>query len=105
MLLPLDCSLIKQLKKTNLLKKEPKMSTQILIDQTRLFFKNERSDKVYEIEISQVDQGQYIVNFRYGRRNVYLNEGTKTPLAVSLEAAEKIYKNVIYSKIKKGYKR
>lgn len=75
------------------------------MSQTSLSFKNDTSDKVYEIEISQVDQGQYVVNFRYGRRNVYLTEGTKTPQAVSLEGAETIYKKVIFSKIKKGYKR
>ena len=81
------------------------MSIQTLIRQASLFFKNETSDKVYEIEISQVNESQYVVNFRYGRRGVYLTEGTKTLQAVSLEAAQTIYNKVVGSKIKKGYKR
>lgn len=74
-----------------------------LIRQSRLYFKEGRSDKVYETDLCQVSDHEYVVNFRFGRRGTRLQEGTKTIFPVSLLAAEKIFDRLVKSKIKKGY--
>ncbi|MCP4439299.1 MAG: WGR domain-containing protein [Aureispira sp.] len=74
-----------------------------LIKQTKLYFKQGNSDKVYEADLCEVGEGQYIVNFRYGRKGNSLNEGSKTVFPVSLEEAEKVYEKLVSSKTKKGY--
>ena len=39
-----------------------------LIEQTFLVFRKGRSEKVYEVDLCQVGEGRFVVNFRYGRR-------------------------------------
>ncbi|WEK38326.1 MAG: WGR domain-containing protein [Candidatus Pseudobacter hemicellulosilyticus] len=74
-----------------------------LIKQTILFFKEGNSDKVYEIDLCAVGNDQYVVNFRYGRRGGNLKEGSKTPVPVSLTAAERIFDSLVSEKMSKGY--
>lgn len=74
-----------------------------LIKQCALYFKEGNSDKVYEVDLCEVGNDQYVVNFRYGRRGSALKEGSKTPVPVSLTEAEKIYAAVADEKISKGY--
>lgn len=74
-----------------------------LIKQCFLYFKEGNSDKVYEIDLCDVGNDKYVVNFRYGRRGSTLKEGSKTPVPVSLSDAEKIYDEVADEKISKGY--
>ncbi len=74
-----------------------------LIKQKKLYFQEGTSDKIYEVDLCEVSNNQYLVNFRYGRRGNILKEGTKTVLPVELEAAEKIYDKLIAAKTKKGY--
>ena len=62
-----------------------------LIKQTTLYFKEGNSDKVYVIELCETGGDKFVVNFRYGRRNTPLKEGTKTPMPVSLQEAERIF--------------
>jgi hypothetical protein len=73
------------------------------IRQTRLHFQEGSSDKVYEAELLQLSESEYLVNFRYGKRGGSLKEGTKTEKAVAFEAAAKIYKSLVVSKMNKGY--
>jgi predicted DNA-binding WGR domain protein len=73
-----------------------------LIRQTRLFFQEGTSDKVYEIDLYESGDG-YIVNFRFGRRGSTLKEGTKTIFPVSLGEAEKVFAELEQEKRKKGY--
>lgn len=73
------------------------------IRQTRLHFQEGSSDKVYEAELLQLSETAYLVNFRYGKRGGSLKEGTKTEKAVAFEAAAKIYKSLVVSKMNKGY--
>ena len=74
-----------------------------LIKSEHLSFKDDKSDKVYEVELFQLQDDEYIVNFRYGRRGSRLKEGTKTVFPVPLANAEKIYNDLIQSKLVKGY--
>lgn len=74
-----------------------------LIQQSKLYFKEGNSDKVYEIDLCQLSDNEYIVNFRYGRRGSNLKAGTKTPEAVSHQKAESIFFDLEKEKRNKGY--
>jgi WGR domain len=74
-----------------------------LIKQSILYFKEGNSNKVYEVDLCDVGNEKYVVNFRYGRRGAQLKEGSKTPVPVTLAEAEKIYDAVETEKINKGY--
>ena len=74
-----------------------------LVKQSILYFKEGNSDKVYEIDLCDVGNDKFVVNFRYGRRYSKLKEGSKTPVPVTLADAEKIFNEVEAEKISKGY--
>jgi predicted DNA-binding WGR domain protein len=74
-----------------------------LLKQTKLVFQEGRSDKVYEVDLCEVGANRYVVNFRYGRRDATLKEGTKTNQPVALTEAEKIFALLVNEKSKKGY--
>lgn len=74
-----------------------------LIKQTQLLFQDDRSDKVYEVDLCEVGVDRYVVNFRYGRRGSRLKEGTKTESPASLTQANQIFDQLVASKVKKGY--
>lgn len=74
-----------------------------LIRQVNLSFAKGNSDKVYEVDLCEVGVGQFVVNFRYGRRGSSLRDGTKTPAPVDRANAEKIFDDLVASKTKKGY--
>ena len=70
-----------------------------LVKQSILYFKEGNSDKIYEIDLCDVDNDKYVVNFRYGRRYSKLKEGSKLPIPVSLAEAEKLYNENIFNKV------
>lgn len=74
-----------------------------LIQQSKLYFKENNSDKVYEIDLCELSATEYVVNFRYGRRGASLKAGTKTPQAVSREKANAVFAELENEKRKKGY--
>lgn len=74
-----------------------------LIKQIQLFIQEGSSDKVYEIDLCETPSGEYLVNFRYGRRGAALKEGTKTVFPVSLPEAERTFAALEQEKRKKGY--
>ena len=74
-----------------------------LVKQVTLFFKEGNSDKVYEIDLCDAGNEQYVVNFRYGRRGAVLKEGTKTETPVSREKADNIFDALEAEKRAKGY--
>lgn len=74
-----------------------------LIRQTRLAFQEGNSDKVYEVDLCEVTPGWFVVNFRYGRRGGTLKDGSKTVLPVQQHQAEKIFYDLVSSKMAKGY--
>ena len=73
------------------------------IKESKLFFKEGNSDKVYEVDLSEVGPDQYTVNFRYGRRGSTLKEGSKTATPVAMAAAQVIFDSLELEKRKKGY--
>ena len=68
-----------------------------------LYFKDAKSDKVYEVDLCEVDSELFVVNFRYGRKGSTLREGTKTVFPVPYEEATTIFDKLVKSKEKKGY--
>jgi len=74
-----------------------------VIEQARLWFREGTSDKVYEVDLVEIVAGQYVVNFRFGRRGTPLKDGTKTPLPVDAARARSIYQKLIDEKLAGGY--
>lgn len=74
-----------------------------LVSQTTLYFQEGTSDKVYEVDLCEVGEQQFVVNFRYGRRGSTLRDGTKTPAPVDRTQAEAIAQRLIDDKTRKGY--
>lgn len=81
-----------------------KCKTLLLVRKEKLHLLDDKSDKVYEVNLFHIQENEYIVNFRYGRRGRRLTEGTKTVFPVSKEQAEKVFEELVASKTKKGYK-
>lgn len=75
-----------------------------IVDQARLWFQEGKSDKVYEVDLVEITAGQHVVNFRFGRRDTALRDGTKTPLPVSLDQARSIFAALVAEKTARGYK-
>ena len=78
--------------------------TNTIIRSTTLYFREGRSDKVYQaaIEFDEESVG-FLVTFGYGRRGATLKTGTKTPKPVGLVQAERIHSKLVASKLAKGY--
>ena len=77
-----------------------------IIRKSRLFFREGRSDRVYEVDLGEHDSSnekRFVVNFRYGRRSSRLREGTKTVKPVDLAAATTAFASVVVAKINEGY--
>jgi len=67
-----------------------------------LYYRDGRSDKVYQASIEAMEPG-FVVNFAYGRRGSTMNTGTKTQSPVSFEEAQKVHSKLIRKKLAKGY--
>ena len=78
------------------------MTAPIKTESITLFFRQERSDKVYKANLEE-KEGEYVVNFAYGRRGATLKTGTKTQAPVAYEKAKIIYDKLVLSKTSKGY--
>jgi predicted DNA-binding WGR domain protein len=74
-----------------------------VLDQARLWFQQGKSDKVYEVDLVEVVDGQHVVNFRYGRRGAALRDGTKTPTPVPLAKARAVFDALVAEKTREGY--
>ena len=77
--------------------------TKEFIKSAYLHFENGSSNKVYLATIKKVKE-EYVVIFAYGRTGGTLKDGIKTAKPVTLEKAEKVFKQVVDSKVAKGYK-
>jgi bifunctional non-homologous end joining protein LigD len=71
-------------------------------ERTNLYYRDGRSDKVYQVQLDHVDGG-FVVNFQFGRRGSSLQSGTKTPEPVPYETASRIYGRLLAEKKAKGY--
>jgi predicted DNA-binding WGR domain protein len=79
-----------------------------LIQRTTLLFQDDKSDKVYEVDLVQTatdgaGNHLYVVNFRYGKRGKNLREGSETSSAVPEAEARRAFDKLVASKTKKGY--
>lgn len=74
-----------------------------IIDQIYLHCTEGGSDKVYNLQLCELNGG-YFVDFQYGRRGNSLVEGSKTHSGIGYDNAKKIYDKLIREKIAKGYK-
>src|SRR6266571_3694063 len=71
-------------------------------DRVALYYREGRSDKVYQAAI-EPEGGLFVVNFAYGRRGATLTTGTKTSSAVDYDTAQKIFTKLVSGKKAKGY--
>ena len=75
-----------------------------LIQRKTLVYQAGNSDKVYEVDLSEVAPARYMVNYRYGKRGGNLREGSETVAAVPLTEAQKVFDRLVQSKVAKGYR-
>jgi predicted DNA-binding WGR domain protein len=79
------------------------------VESIKLAFQKDSSDKFYNIAINTESEGlvgaegQFTVDFTFGRTGTEGQTGTKTKEPVSLTEAKKIYDYTVASKVKKGY--
>ena len=76
--------------------------TQAVPENVSLHYQDDRSDKVYHVQVEPKGKG-YVVNFQFGRRGSTLQTGSKTPKPVSLDEALKIRERLVREKLGKGY--
>ncbi len=74
----------------------------IIVEKKCLAFKDEKSDKVYRAYLVE-DNGGFLVNFEFGKRESKLQTGAKTLSPVTEAEARKIYDKIIKDKKVKGY--
>ncbi|HSO34091.1 MAG TPA: hypothetical protein VLT33_16265 [Labilithrix sp.] len=74
-----------------------------LVKSTTLIFAEGRSEKVYAIDLCEVGAGQFVVNFRYGKRGAPLKDGSKTVAPVGQAEAERVYDKLVQQQLEKGY--
>jgi hypothetical protein len=70
-----------------------------VVEDIKLYFKDDTSDKVYNIQIEKVAQG-YVVNYQFGKNGGKLKEGTQTDSPVPYENAKEIFDAAIKFKNK-----
>lgn len=73
-----------------------------LEESVTLYFREGKSDKVYQASLQEVDGG-FTVNYAFGRRGTTLKTETKTNEPLDYDRAKKVYDNLIKSKTAKGY--
>lgn len=79
------------------------MSEVTKIKEANLYYKDGRSDKIYNITLVKFDEDKYEVIFEYGRRGNSLTRGNKGN-DLSLDKAFNVFSKLYSSKIAKGYK-
>jgi hypothetical protein len=75
------------------------------VQQARLILPGTRQ-RIYDIDLVELDSGdanRFLVNFRYGWQGAALEEGTRTPDAVSEDAAVRIFESLILARKNQGY--
>ena len=74
----------------------------VVMQSASLYFKDNVSDKVYNVTLEEADGG-YIVNCSWGRRGGALQSATQTKSPVSIDKAIAIYHKKLSEKTSKGY--
>ena len=70
---------------------------------TTLYYRDDRSDKVYKAEISDAGNGLFDVNIAYGRRGSTLTASKKNSSPLALADAKVLLGKVLREKMAKGY--
>jgi len=78
------------------------MMNTVVMQSASLYFKDNVSDKVYNVTLEEADGG-YIVNCSWGRRGGALQSATQTKSPVSIDKAIAIYHKKLSEKTSKGY--
>jgi len=72
------------------------------LNKVSLYCKEGGSDKVYTLWLEEKGDG-FLVNFNYGPRGGWVQNGTKTKEPVAKDKAQKIYEKLLAEKKAKGY--
>ncbi len=72
-------------------------------DGISLYYREGSSDKVYQARVVPSGNGQFAVEYAYGRRGSTLKTGTKTATPVSHAQAHEILWKLVRQKLDKGY--
>jgi len=78
------------------------MNSAVPIQSISLYYREGGSDKVYHVQLREVEGG-YVINFQYGRRGSTLQTGSKTSTPVTRMEAEKTFAKLVAEKKGKGY--
>jgi bifunctional non-homologous end joining protein LigD len=70
---------------------------------TTLYYRDNKSDKIYQTDVSDAGNGLYNVNYAYGRRGSTLTTGVKNSTPLPKLDAIRMYNTLIYEKKAKGY--
>lgn len=74
-----------------------------LVKTTTLVFAEGRTEKIYSVDLCEVGAGQFVVNFRYGKRGTPLKDGSKTVVPVGRAEAERVFDKLVQQQLEKGY--
>ncbi|MCA9712469.1 MAG: hypothetical protein KDK70_41960, partial [Myxococcales bacterium] len=58
---------------------------------------------VFEVDLCEVAQGRFVVNFRHGKQGQRLTDGSKTALPVDRAQADRVFNALVQEKKRKGY--
>ena len=64
-------------------------------------------ERVYDVDLVELESGEarrFLVNFRYGWKDGVLEEGTRTPDAISHDAALAVFDSLIIARKNQGYR-
>lgn len=75
-----------------------------LIRRVSLGLREGNSDKVYIVDLCEVSNKKFVVNFQFGRRGQPLKDGTKTENPVAEPVARSIFAKLVDEKTRKGYR-
>ncbi len=75
-----------------------------LIRRVSLGLREGNSDKVYIVDLCEVSNKKFVVNFQFGRRGQPLKDGTKTDNPVAEPVARSIFAKLVDEKTRKGYR-
>lgn len=76
-----------------------------LVKTIRLVLPEAGADRIYEIDLCEVGAGQFVVNFRQGKRGAPLKDGTKTVAPVGEAEAERVFDRLVAQQEERGYAR
>jgi bifunctional non-homologous end joining protein LigD len=71
-------------------------------EKVALYYKDDRSDKVYQLQLEPSGDG-WVINYQNGKRGKTLTSKSRTPVPISYEVAKKAYDKIVRTKLAGGY--